>query len=117
MLAELEKMWEEFNLVHFENSGLNSPFYNWEKGTQMTHILDWFNSNLIDVFYDNRFSLPILENMWEEFGDIPINDDDEIEQDFYCWEKGTDRFVPKKSGWHWFDEKLPNGITIDFNLI
>ncbi|WP_445735640.1 hypothetical protein [Mariniflexile sp.] len=48
-----------------------------------------------------------LEIMWEEFADIPINNDDEIEQDFYCWEKGTYRF----GIWHWVDEKLPNGIA------
>lgn len=47
-----------------------------------------------------------LEKIWDEFGDIPINDNDEIEQDFYYWEKGTNRF----DIWHWFDEKLPRGI-------
>lgn len=104
---ELEKMWEEFNLVLFENEVLKNSFYNWERGTQITHILDWFNANLTDVIYDNRFSLPILEIMWEEFSDIPINNDDEIELDFYCWKKETSRFEI----WHWFDEKLPNGIA------
>ena len=48
-----------------------------------------------------------LEKMWEEFGDIPTNFDDEIEVDFYYWEKGTYRF----DIWHWFDEKLPNGLV------
>lgn len=48
-----------------------------------------------------------LKKMWNEFTDIPINNNDEIEQDFYFWEKGTDRF----DIWHWFDEKLPNGIA------
>ena len=48
-----------------------------------------------------------LEKMWEEFSYIPINNDDEIEQGFYCWEKGTYRFEI----WHWFDEKLPIGIA------
>lgn len=48
-----------------------------------------------------------LERMWEEFGDIPVNSVDEIELDFYCWEKGTYRFEI----WHWFDEKLPYGIA------
>jgi len=35
------------------------------------------------------------------------NIEDEIEDDFYCWEKGTYRF----DVWHWFDERLPNGIA------
>jgi hypothetical protein len=32
---------------------------------------------------------------------------DEIEENFYCREKGTYRF----DIWHWFDEELPNGIA------
>jgi len=51
--------------------------------------------------------MPELKEMWEEFGDIPINDHDEIEQDFYHWEKGTDHFEI----WHWFDERLPNRLA------
>lgn len=54
-----------------------------------------------------------LKEMWEEFGYIPTNSDDEIEVDFHCWEKGTYRF----DIWHWFDEKLPNGLAMDFNLV
>lgn len=54
-----------------------------------------------------------LENIWEEFGDTPINNDDEIEQDFYFWKKGTNRFEI----WLWFDKKLPNGVVVDFNLV
>jgi hypothetical protein len=47
-----------------------------------------------------------LEKLWKAFGSIPVNKADEIEEDFYCWKKGTCRFHI----WHWFDEKLPNGI-------
>lgn len=54
-----------------------------------------------------------LKKMWEEFADTPINFEDEIEVDFYLWEKGTYRL----NIWHWFDEKLPNGLAIDFNLV
>jgi hypothetical protein len=53
-----------------------------------------------------------LEKMWEEFGHIPNSTDDEIEVDFYWWEKGTYRF----DIWHWFDEKLPNGIAKNINI-
>lgn len=48
-----------------------------------------------------------FEAMWNEFADIPIDINDEIEQDFYFWEKGTYRF----DIWHWFDEKLLYGIA------
>ena len=49
----------------------------------------------------------ILVQLWEEFSQIPIDNNDCIEKDFCCWEKGTYRF----DIWHWFDEKLPNGIA------
>lgn len=106
-IAELEKMWEEFNLTKFQNGVLSESFFYWDKGTKVTDVLDWFNSNISDVFYDNKFSEVLLEIIWEEFGDMPINNDDEIELDFYCWKKGTYRFEI----WHWFDEKFPNGIA------
>lgn len=48
-----------------------------------------------------------LEIMWDAFVNVPINLNDEIETDFYYWKKGTYRFEI----WHWFDEKLPNGIA------
>ncbi|WP_308990437.1 hypothetical protein QLS71_003000 [Mariniflexile litorale] len=58
-------------------------------------------------------NIPDLEKMWSAFADIPFNLDDEIESDFYCWEKGTYRF----DIWHWFDQNLPNRIVKDFNMI
>ena len=48
-----------------------------------------------------------LRQMWMQFEEVPINSEDEIEMDFYWWEKGTYRF----DLWHWFDEKLPTGIA------
>lgn len=111
-IVKLEKMWDEFNLIKFQNGVLNESFFYWDKGTKATKVIDWFNSVIPDVFNDNYFSEVLLEIIWEEFGDIPINNDDEIELDFYCWKKGTCRFEI----WHWFDEKLPNGLVVDFNL-
>ena len=55
-------------------------------------------------------TLAKLEIIWEELGDLPINNYVEIELDFYWWEKGTNRF----DIWHWFYEKLPNGIGSRF---
>ncbi|MCC5938115.1 MAG: hypothetical protein JJU34_12615 [Lunatimonas sp.] len=54
-----------------------------------------------------------LRQMWMQFEDVPTYSEDEIEIDFYWWEKGTYRF----DIWHWFDEKLPNGLAVDFNLV
>lgn len=37
--------------------------------------------------------------LWDKLGDIPINDDDEIEVDFEHFSEGTDRMEI----WHWFE--------------
>ena len=50
-----------------------------------------------------------IKTLWEKFADIPIDDDECIEEDFHIWEKGTDRF----DIWHWFDEMCPNGLAKD----
>jgi hypothetical protein len=47
-----------------------------------------------------------LLELWYAFTDIPIDNEECIDVDFYIWPKGTDRFEI----WHWFDEKLPNGV-------
>ncbi|MFR8177176.1 MAG: hypothetical protein ACLVB5_08880 [Christensenellales bacterium] len=48
-----------------------------------------------------------LRRLWAEFGDIPINDRDEIEEPFLHFERGTDRFEI----WHWFDDRYPGGVV------
>lgn len=58
--------------------------------------------------YDN-LEIEQLRKMWEEFGDIPIDNDECIESDFYHWPKGTDRYEI----WHWFDERCPNNLHDD----
>lgn len=35
-----------------------------------------------------------------DFANVPVNNDDEIDEDWYCFEKGTDRFEVLK----WFEE-------------
>jgi len=47
-----------------------------------------------------------LLELWYAFTDIPIDNEECIDIDFYVWPKGTDRFAI----WHWFDESFPNGI-------
>ena len=47
--------------------------------------------------------------LWSDLGDIPINNNDEIDQDFLHFEKGTDRFEI----WHWFEEEFDVSIATD----
>jgi hypothetical protein len=43
-----------------------------------------------------------FKKLWREFSDIPVNEDDEIEERFLGFEIGTDRFEI----WHWFEENF-----------
>ena len=54
-------------------------------------------------------TLEELKKLWDELGDIPVNNNDEIEEDFLSFPAGTDKFEI----WHWFDEKCPNGLAKD----
>ena len=47
-----------------------------------------------------------IENLWQAFSDIGIDDQDRITEPFMDWEAGTDRFEI----WHWFDEQYPGGV-------
>ena len=48
-----------------------------------------------------------LIRLWGKFSEIPIDNNDCIQVDFFFWERGIYRF----DIWHWFDEKLQNGIA------
>lgn len=52
-----------------------------------------------------------LEQLWTEFADTPINDQDEIEEDFHLWKIGTNRFEI----WEWFDEEHSKGVAYLMN--
>lgn len=79
-------------------------------------FVDWlggFSLETEDCWCDNcedSVELCTLQELWDKFADIPINNDDEIEKDFLCFKAGDSRF----NVWHWFDERCPNGIAVDF---
>lgn len=59
-------------------------------------------SYITEEEYDNT-----LDIIWEQLGDISVNENGTIiEQDFYIWKKGTE----KEKIWHWFDDRLKEGI-------
>lgn len=52
-------------------------------------------------------SKPYIKNLWQEFGDVPMNPETEcIESDFYIFPAGTHR----EEIWHWFEEEF--GIPV-----
>ena len=58
---------------------------------------------------NTQLSFEELEKLWNEFEDVPIDKDECIDEDFHDWCKGTDRYEI----WHWFDDRLPNGLAKD----
>lgn len=54
-------------------------------------------------------TLKELQELWNELSDIPVNENDEIEEDFLDFPSGTDKF----DVWYWFDERCPNGVAED----
>jgi hypothetical protein len=50
-----------------------------------------------------------LKKWWDEFSEMPVDNDDRIERAFHIFEKGTDRMEI----WKWFDEQCPNGLVKD----
>ena len=61
---------------------------------------------LMELDSDGSFTDYDLEQLWDAFGDIPINDLDEIEEPFLDFPAGTCRF----DIWHWFDERYSKGV-------
>ena len=61
---------------------------------------------LMDMDNSDRFSEWELQELWQLFGDIPIDDSDDILEDFLGFGVGTNRF----DIWHWFDERYPGGV-------
>lgn len=50
----------------------------------------------------------LLEDLWEKFGDIPMNEETEcIEEQFLGWGPGIER----EEIWHWFDKRHSKGIA------
>lgn len=49
----------------------------------------------------------VLEFLWDEFGDIPVEKDESIAKEFLGFPIGTHR----EEVWHWFDERYPGGVV------
>lgn len=52
-------------------------------------------------------NLKKMEEHWEKLGDIPVNDDGEIQEPFMQYPVGTDR----EEIWRFFDEFYPGGVA------
>lgn len=62
---------------------------------------------LMDVEHSCNFDDVELEKLWELFGCVAVNDNDEILEEFLGFSEGTDRIEV----WHWFDEQHSKGVA------
>lgn len=51
--------------------------------------------------------------LWAELGDIPINNDEEIDVSWNIFPKGT----PRQDIWHWFEEKYDISVAKDLMML
>lgn len=94
-------------------------------GGTNVQIMAWINANTNEYVSDvntpaeredtwcddceEHTGLVTLKELWEQFSEIPVNNDDEIERDFLLFPAGTSKF----DVWHWFDERCPNNLHDD----
>lgn len=92
-----------------------------ENGEVMKEILQLFDkmedcntpfNTTMDIIIGNvmkalRLDDEKLEYLWEKFGDVLIDDDECILDDFLGFECGTHR----ETVWHWFDERHSKGVA------
>lgn len=94
----------------------------WDAAREDARKLGYINNNLyanIDEWLvtvtEDAITDEILKEEWDKLGDIPINDDEQIDEDYTVgqgrkwqtsWPKGTDR----EDIWRWFDMKHSIGV-------
>lgn len=55
-------------------------------------------TSLVDVC---QYRYRIAKTLWQQLGNVPVNDDGELEEAFLHFESGTDR----EDIWSWFEEE------------
>ncbi len=53
-----------------------------------------------------KYDDELLESMWDDLEDVPIDEDECLDVDWQGWNKGTHR----EEIWHWFDEQHSKGV-------
>ena len=62
---------------------------------------------------DEFLSDDVYVKLWGMLGDVCVNEDDEIDEDFLHFEKGTDKFEI----WHWFEETFNISVAKDLMFL
>jgi hypothetical protein len=62
-----------------------------------------------DEYVCKECHLKEAKKLWAQFGDIPINDDCEIDAVWHGFDKGTQRTAI----WHWFEKEFDLSVATD----
>lgn len=76
----------------FSKLDLGKKYWNWPEGI-----------NLGSVEATDKF----LEEQWEKFADTPVDDNENIDEDFLYFKKGENKF----GIWTWFDKNHSRGLV------
>ncbi len=49
------------------------------------------------------------KDLWESLGDVPVNDDNELELDWHIFSEGTHT----NDIWLWFEDKFDISVAVD----
>lgn len=67
--------------------------------------------DISEIGFSSCFNSQEVEKLWQFFGEIHIDDEDAILEEFLGFSEGTDRIEI----WHWFDENYPEGVAALMN--
>ena len=114
LIAETSKVETLERLVDLEKS-LTKNFTLLVKDTDFDGFVVKITDNLTDVEIDvvtyTSFerTLKGAELVWSMLGDTPTNDEEEIDEDFLCFQKGVDIYEI----WHWVEETFNVSVAKD----
>lgn len=52
-------------------------------------------------------TLETLYALWDKLADVPVNDEDQLDEDLYPFKKGT----PREEVWQWFERRHPKFVV------
>ena len=78
---------------------------------KMLEYLAFFEKKGIVI--EREAKLSYVTKLWDKLGDIPCNDDEDIEEEFLHFPVGTQRYEI----WHWFESKFDLSVAEDLMVI
>ncbi len=96
-----------------KGKGISYSFGEEKKNNRMLMSDSEFLSMAKQIAGNDIKCLEIAEALWSELGDIPINEDEELEEDFnpigHYFGAGTDRY----DVWQWFENYFNLSVAKD----